>query len=118
MLRDFEAFRAVQMSNPSWVSVEQLAALSSLPWPVYPGAIDDVVVVGEEGAARGGDSTTRRAIELDAMAAVAADYEQRGGSVKDVSAACVGYDLECTAPMVGSSTSRSRALVGGARRSC
>jgi hypothetical protein len=98
VLRDFELFRSAQMSNPSWLSREQLAALTPMlpAWPDYPGPMDDIVVVGEWSATRD-DAATRLAVESAAMIAVEEHYERQGGSWKDVSARCLGYDLACTA---------------------
>lgn len=93
---DLEILTQPQMSNPSWVSAEQLEALLPLlpPWPEAAEPVE-VIVIDEHGA-EAGDPETNAVVELIAMRSVTKDYEARGWRVEDVSRHKVGWDIECT----------------------
>ena len=91
-LAGMEIFRQPRMSNPLWISHDELAALEehvTLP------AIS--VTVGEFGAGFG-NAQSRRAVELAAIDAARSHYEDAGWQVDDVSRENRGWDLTCTAP--------------------
>ncbi|MFJ8197337.1 protein NO VEIN domain-containing protein [Streptomyces sp. NPDC096152] len=98
-LAGMELFRAQQMSNPIYVSPEEMAALETRlgPWPEYPGDAPLEITLGGTGAAFG-DPLTNAVVEGVAMNAVLAHYEERGWSVSDVSDRKCGWDVTCTAP--------------------
>ncbi|GAA5124741.1 hypothetical protein GCM10023339_46730 [Alloalcanivorax gelatiniphagus] len=83
-----------QMSNPSWVTKEQLAEIEALlePWPEYVDP-DEEITVSNHGAGFG-DSHHNLAVEEAAMAAVIEYY--RGWKFEDVSADKVGWDITFT----------------------
>lgn len=91
-LAGMEIFRQPQMSNPLWISREELAALEE---HVAPPAIS--ITLSEYGAGLG-NAESRRAVELAAMDAVRSHYEGAGWQVADVSRENRGWDLTCTAP--------------------
>jgi hypothetical protein len=97
-LENLEVLRQPQMSNPSWVTKEQLALLETLlpQWPELQVEADQEIVVGPRGAGFG-DARTRAQVEQASMEVVIADYEARGWTVQDVSLDKVGWDLTCTA---------------------
>jgi hypothetical protein len=92
---DLEILTQPQMSNPSWVSADQLQRLLPL-FPEWPeqGDPGEVVVVDEHGAELG-DPATNAVVESIAMRVVTEDYEARGWKVEDVSLQNVGWDLTC-----------------------
>jgi hypothetical protein len=94
-----ELFRAQQMSNPIYVSPEEMAALETRlgPWPEYPGDAPVEVTLSDSGAAFG-DPLANAVVEGIAMNAVVAHYEERGWSVSDVSDSKCGWDVTCMAP--------------------
>lgn len=96
-LAGMELLRQPQMSNPSWLTTQELAAVEPLlpSWPDLGSPLDEEINVGPSGA-YGGDPVVNAVVERAAVAAVTADYEQRGWTVRDVSAKKLGWDLECT----------------------
>ncbi|MEU9923751.1 DUF3883 domain-containing protein [Streptomyces griseoluteus] len=98
-LARMELFRAQQMSNPIYVSPEEMAALETRlgPWPEYSGDAPLKITLGDTGAAFG-DPLANAVVEGVAMNAVLAHYEERGWSVSDVSDRKCGWDVTCTAP--------------------
>lgn len=95
-LQSMEVFTQAQMSNPVFISVEEMQAIEHLvsSWPTYGGPVPTELVVGASGAAFG-DSLTNLVVEMAAMGEVSAWYEARQWSVEDVSADKVGWDLTC-----------------------
>jgi hypothetical protein len=98
-LSEMELFRAQQMSNPIYISPEEMAALETRlgPWPEYPGDAPLEVTLGTTGAAFG-DPLANAVADDVAMEAVMAYYEDRGWSVSDVSGRQCCWDVTCTAP--------------------
>lgn len=93
---DLEVQVQAQGSNPSWISKEQLARLWPLlpEWP-DPSEADEEVTVSSRGAGLG-SPVQNRVVELAAVRAVRAVYEQEGWRVQDVSHEKCGWDLTCT----------------------
>jgi len=93
-VNDLEVQTQAQMSNPSWVTKEQLAEIEALlePWPEYIDA-DEAITVSDRGAGFG-DYLHNRAVEEAAIAAVIEYYD--GWKPKDVSADKVGWDITFT----------------------
>lgn len=91
-LAGMEIFRQPQMSNPLWISREELAALEehiTLP---------EISITLDEYGAGFGNAETRRAVEAASMEVVRNHYEDAGWQVTDVSRENCGWDLTCTAP--------------------
>lgn len=86
-LADMEIFRQPQMSNPLWLSNDELEALRT-----HVELSDLHVAVNDHGAGFG-DASARKAVEQAAMNAVTRHYA--GWSVKDVSRERCGWDLTC-----------------------
>lgn len=93
-ITDLEVQTQAQMSNPSWVTREQLAEIEALlePWPEYIDAGEEITV-SDRGAGFG-DPVHNLAVEEAAMAAVIGYYD--GWTPKDVSADKVGWDITFT----------------------
>jgi hypothetical protein len=101
-LAGMELFRAPQMSNPIYISPEEMSALERRvgPWPEYPGDAPSAIIVGPTGAAFG-DPLANQIVERAAMEQVMAHYRGLGFAVTDVSARKCGWDVTCTAPEHG-----------------
>jgi hypothetical protein len=97
-LAGMELFRAPQMSNPIYLSPEEMSALEGRagPWPAYPGDAPSVIMVGATGAVFG-DPLANQVVERAAMEQVMAHYRGLGFAVTDVSAHKCGWDVTCTA---------------------
>lgn len=97
-LSDLEVLRSPNMSNPSWLSAEQLAALQELvgEWPEPDPFAGEPVTVGAGGARRG-DPETNRIVEQAAIRRVTEHYESLGHTVENVDSQKLGWDLTCTA---------------------
>ena len=95
---DLEVQRMPSGSNPSWVSVDQLAKLEGLlgAWPEPPGSFAEITVT-DRGAGFG-DPLQNLAVEDAAMDAAVRTYEDEGWNVEDVSGEKLGWDLSCTHP--------------------
>jgi hypothetical protein len=98
-LAGMELFRAPQMSNPIYISPEEMTALEARigPWPEYPGDAPSAIIVDAAGAAFG-DPVANQVVERSAMEQVMAHYRALGYAVTDVSARKCGWDVTCTAP--------------------
>lgn len=95
LVPDLEILAQPQMSNPSWVSAEQLQRLLPLlpDWP-EPEGPSEVIVVDDQGA-RAGDPITNLVVERVALRVVEEDYAARSWQVEDVSDQKIGWDLTC-----------------------
>jgi hypothetical protein len=93
---DLEVQRMPQGSNPSWISKEQLARLTSIlpPWPEYV-ELEDEITITDAGAGFG-DPLQNQIVELAAVAAVGEFYRNGNWDVHDVSLEKLGWDLTCT----------------------
>lgn len=98
-LQDIEPIHAPQMSNPNWMSIEQLDALEPLlpPWPEIAAPAAEVVTIESSGAGYG-DPRTRTVVETRAIQATAEHYRHQGYSVASVEHEKCGWDLTCVAP--------------------
>lgn len=96
-LADMELFRAPQMSNPIYLSLEEMSALEVRvgPWPEYAGDASATITVGPVGAGFG-DPLTNQIVEQAAMDSVMDHYRGLGYAVDDVSALSCGWDVTCT----------------------
>ena len=96
-LADMELFRAPQMSNPIYLSPEEMSALEAWvgPWPTYAGDAPSTVTVSPTGAGFG-DPFTNQVVEHAAMDSVMDHYRGLGFTVDDVSALSCGWDITCT----------------------
>jgi hypothetical protein len=94
-----DVIRARQMSNPSWISAEDLALLEPLlpPWGEVGAPIDELITVDTTDGADFGDPTTRQLVEAAAIRAVTEHYRARGYDVHSVEHEKCGWDLTCTA---------------------
>ncbi len=98
-LENLEVLRQPQMSNPLWVTKDELALLEPLlpAWPDLSPRAPDRVTVSGSGAGYG-DPETNTAVEHAAMTAVTEQYQARGWTVEDVSRHNLGWDLDCRSP--------------------
>jgi len=92
-----EVQRQPQGSNPSWISIDELADLEALlpPWPDQPDAEEKIIVTDGRGAGFG-DAAANAIVEAAAMATVTEYYEAGDWKVVDVSHQRMGWDLTCT----------------------
>lgn len=97
-ISDLEVQRQPQFSNPSWVSKEQLARITSLlpSWPGVSAGGQEISIIS--GGAAFGDPVMNKVVEAAAMAAVSCYFETEGWMVTDVSMNKVGWDLTCSGP--------------------
>ncbi|MER7276660.1 DUF3883 domain-containing protein [Dactylosporangium sp. NPDC000244] len=95
---DLEVQRMPSGSNPSWVSLDQLAKLDVLlgAWPEPPDALAEITVT-DQGAGFG-DPLQNQAVEDAAMDAAVQAYQDDDWNVADVSTDKLGWDLTCTHP--------------------
>ncbi|MCF7552190.1 DUF3883 domain-containing protein [Pseudonocardia sp. WMMC193] len=95
-----EVMRARQMSNPSWISADDLARLEPLlpPWAELGAPVEQVITLDPADGAGFGDPVTRRLVEIAAVGATREYYESRGYEVRSVEHENCGWDLTCTAP--------------------
>jgi hypothetical protein len=93
---DLEVQIQAQGSNPSWISMEQLARIEPL-LPTWPDATepDQELTVSRRGAGFG-NPVQNLVVEEAAMTAVREVYEVDGWKVEDVSMDKCGWDLTCT----------------------
>jgi len=94
-LRDMELLRIPAMSNPSYLTRDEFAALRDL----LAGFPEPLLDQGEEIAAdvpMSRDPVTRRLVELRAIGAVIEWYVEQGWDVEDVSSRSLGWDLTCS----------------------
>ncbi|WP_406164539.1 protein NO VEIN domain-containing protein [Streptomyces sp. NBC_00996] len=98
-LAGMELFRAPQMSNPIYLSPEEVSAVERRvgPWPEYPGDAPSAIIVGSTGAGFG-DPLANHIVERAAMERVMAHYRDLGFAVTDVSDRKCGWNVTCTAP--------------------
>jgi len=95
-ISDLEVQIQPRVSNPSWISKEQLARLESLlpPWPDEP-EVEHEVTITKKGAGFG-NPVQNKIVETAAMKVVEKDYRDTGWRVEDASQQKVGWDLTCT----------------------
>jgi Domain of unknown function (DUF3883) len=98
-ITDLEVQTQAQMSNPSWVTKEQLAEIEALleEWPEYVDPDEEITVSGR--GAGFGDPVQNLAVEKAAMKAVIDYYD--GWAHYDVSADKVGWDITFTRKKTG-----------------
>ncbi len=94
-ISDLEVQIQPRVSNPSWISKEQLARLESLlpPWPDEP-EVEHEVTITKKGAGFG-NPAQNKIVETAAMKVVEKDYRDTGWRVEDASQQKVGWDLTC-----------------------
>jgi hypothetical protein len=96
-LDSMELFRQPQMSNPSWISKDQLdALLPHLPDFGEPAAEPPIKIVLDGDSVGFGDPATNAVVEAVGMETVTDDYKSRKWTVEDVAADKLGWDLTCT----------------------
>ncbi|MCF7552197.1 DUF3883 domain-containing protein [Pseudonocardia sp. WMMC193] len=88
------------MSNPSWISANDLARLEPLlpPRPEVGVSVEQVITLDPVDGAGFGDPVTRRLVEIAAVEATREYYGSRGYEVGSVEHENCGWDLTCTAP--------------------
>ena len=98
-LRSLEVVRAPQMSNPSFISPDELELLTPLmpDWPEHQPTGEEEIVVGPGGAGFG-DPLTNLEVEEAAMEHGGRHFQNLGWDIEDVSLQRAGWDLTCTKP--------------------
>jgi hypothetical protein len=98
-LAGMEVFRASQMSNPIYLSPEEMHAIEGMvgPWPDFPGDAPTEVTIDAGGAAFG-DPEVNQVVEMAAMASVEDHFHEIGWTTEDVSAERCGWDITCIPP--------------------
>jgi len=95
-LSGMEILQQAQMSNPSFLTATEFAALKDwFDWPPVPDPEPETLAVTDSGAGFG-DPLTNTVVEAAAMGVATEHFSSAGWTVEDVSVQKLGWDLTCT----------------------